>query len=65
MDIDSLPYIAPITLSPIVSIGSFARFPVRYRYPRGYMLNRHSSLPFMPCPDYSKGYSADLVAALH
>jgi len=39
--------------------------PVRYRCPRGYMLNRHSSLPFMPWPNYSEGYSADLAAALH
>jgi len=39
--------------------------PVRYRCLRGYMLNRHSSLPFMPWPDYDEGYSADLAAALH
>jgi len=39
--------------------------PVRYRCPTGYILNRHSSLPFMPWPDYHEGYSADLAAALH
>jgi len=39
--------------------------PVRYRCPRGYMLNRHASLPFLPWPDYSEGYSADLTVALH
>jgi len=39
--------------------------PVRYRCPRGYMLNRHASMPFMPWPDYSKGYNADLAVALH
>jgi len=39
--------------------------PVRYRCPRGYMLNRHASLPFLPWPDYSEGYSADLAVALH
>jgi len=39
--------------------------PVRYRCPRGYMLNRHASMSFMPWPDYSEGYSADLAVALH
>jgi len=39
--------------------------PVQYRCPRGYMLNRHASLPFLPWPDYSEGYSADLAVALH
>jgi len=39
--------------------------PVRYRCPRGYMLNRHASVPFLPWPDYSEGYSADLAVALH
>jgi len=39
--------------------------PVRYRCPRGYLLNRHSSLPFMPWPDYDEGDSLDLTAALH
>jgi len=40
-------------------------FPVRYRCPRWYMLNRHASLPFLPWPDYREGYSADLAVALH
>jgi len=39
--------------------------PIRYRCPRGYLLNRHASLPFLPWPDYSEGYSADLAVALH
>jgi len=39
--------------------------PVQYRCPRGYMLNRHASRPFLPWPDYSAGYSADLAVILH
>jgi len=39
--------------------------PVQYRCPRGYLLNRHSSFPFLPWPDYSEVYSADLAVALH
>lgn len=38
--------------------------PVEYRCPTSFVLNRYSSAPFVPWPDYSEGTSAQLGAQL-
>ncbi|MGS5901614.1 hypothetical protein AB2P79_06440 [Escherichia coli] len=41
-----------------------AASPVVYRCPKMYLLNRYTSAPFVPWPDYTEGESEDLSRAL-